>query len=73
MVIVPSCAFWPVRLAHAVRGLEVVLPHQPAHSFRRGADPLDPEFCPGFPVPFAMKGRGFEDPADVADQEPYAA
>ena len=51
-----------VRLAHAVRGLEVVLPHQPAHSFRRGADPLDPEFRPGFPVPFAMKGRGFEDP-----------
>ena len=57
-----------VRVAHAVRGLEVVLPHQPPHPFRRGADPRDPELRPGFPVPFAVKGRGFEQSADVAGQ-----
>ena len=56
-----------VRLAHTVRGLEVVLPHQPAHPLLRGADPLDPELRPGLPVPFAMKGRRFEHPANVAD------
>ena len=57
-----------VRVAHAVRGLEVVLPHQPTHPFQRGADPRDPELRPGFPVPFAVKGRGFEQSADVAGQ-----
>ena len=46
-----------VRPAHAVRGLEVVLAHQPAHPFLRSADSLDPELRPGLPVPFAMKGR----------------
>ena len=58
-----------VRPAHAVRGLEVVLPHQPAHPFLRRADPRDPEFRPGLPIPFAMKGRRFEHPANVADQD----
>ena len=57
-----------VRLAHPVRGLEVVLPHQPSHPLLRGADPRDPQLRPGFPVPFAVKRRGFEHPADVADQ-----
>ena len=40
-----------VRVAHAVRGLEVVLPHQPPHPFRRGADPRDPELRPAFRYP----------------------
>ena len=35
-----------VRPAHAVRGLEVVLAHQPAHPFLRSADSLDPELTP---------------------------
>ena len=64
----PSWAL-AVRLTAAVRGLEIVLPHQPAHPLRRGPDPRDPELRPGFPVPFAMKGRGFEHAADVADQD----
>ena len=34
---------------------ERVLPHQPSHPFLRGADPLDPQLRPRFPVPFAMK------------------
>ena len=58
-----------VRPAHAVRGLEVVLAHQPAHPFLRSADSLDPELRPGLPGPFAMKGRRFEHPANVADQD----
>ena len=58
-----------VRPAHAVRGLEVVLAHQPAHPFLRSADSLGPELRPGLPVPFAMKGRRFEHPANVADQD----
>ena len=33
----------------------------------RSADSLDPELRPGLPVPFAMKGRRFEHPANVAD------
>ncbi len=57
-----------VRVARAVRGLEVVLPHQPPHPLLRGADPRDPQLRPGFAVPLAMKRRGFEYPADVADQ-----
>ena len=56
-----------VRVAHAVRGLEVVLPHEPPHPLLRGADPRDPQLRPGFAVPFAMKRRGLKHPADVAD------
>ena len=44
-----------VCMTRAVRGLEAVLPHQPSHPFLRGADPLDPQLRPRFPVPFAMK------------------
>ena len=68
VVIVPSCAFGPCAWPRAVRGLEAVLPHQPPHPFLRGADPRDPQFRPDFSVPLAMKWRGFEHPADVADQ-----
>ena len=46
-----------VRVAHAVRGLEVVLPHQPAHPLLGRADSLG---CARFPVPFAMKRRRLE-------------
>ena len=54
VVIVPSC-LRAVCMTRAVRGLEAVLPHQPSHPFLRGADPLDPQLRPRFPVPFAMK------------------
>ena len=57
-----------VRVAPAVRGLEVVLPHEPPHPLLRGTDPRDPQLRPGFAVPFAMKRRGFKHPADVADE-----
>ncbi len=59
----------PVRVAHAVRGLKIVLPHQPSHPLLRGADPRDPQLRPGFPVPFAMKRRGLEHSTNVADQD----
>ena len=58
-----------VRVAHAVRGLEVVLPHQPAHPLLGRADSLDPKLRPGFPVPFAMKRRRLEHAANMADQD----
>ena len=59
----------PVHVAHAVWGLQIVLPHQPSHPLLRGADPRDPQLRPGFPVPFAMKRRGLEQAANVADQD----
>ena len=58
-----------VRVAHAVRGLEVVLPHQPAHPLLGRADSHDPQLRPGFPVPFAMKRRRLEHAANMADQD----
>ena len=58
-----------VRVAHAVRGLEGVLPHQPAHPLLGRADSLDPKLRPGFPVPFAMKRRRLEHAANMADQD----
>ena len=54
-VIVSIMCLRAVCMTRAVRGLEAVLPHQPSHSFLRGADPLDPQLRPRFPVPFAMK------------------
>ena len=44
-----------VCVARAGRGLEVVLPHEPSPPLLRGADPLDPQRRPSFPVPLAMK------------------
>ena len=58
-----------VRVAHARRGLEVVLAHQPPHPLLRRADAFDPQLCPGLAVPLAMKRRGFEHPADVGHQD----
>ena len=59
----------PVRVARALRGLEGVLAHQPAHPLLRGAHPLDPQLRPGFPVPLAIKRRRVEDPAKVGHQD----
>ena len=46
-----------VRVAHAVRGLEGVLPASTGAPAPGRADSLDPKLRPGFPVPFAMKRR----------------
>ena len=35
-----------MRVTRALRGLEVVLPHQPPHSLLRGAPPLNPQLRP---------------------------
>ena len=69
VVIVPLVRLRAVRVAHAVRGLEVV-PHPtdaPSSECASRRDPRDPELRPGFPVPFAVL-RGFEQSADVAGQ-----
>ena len=55
--------------AHALRGLEVVLPHQPPHPLLRGAPPLNPQLRPHFSVALAMKRRGFEHPTNVGHQD----
>ena len=58
-----------MRLAHAVRGLEVVRTHSSAHPLLRGPNPLDPQLRPGFPVALTMKRRRLKHPADVAHQD----
>ena len=58
-----------MRVAHAVRGLEVVLAHQSAYPLLRGTNPLDPQLCPDFPVPLAMKRRRLEHPANMDHQD----
>ena len=58
-----------MRLAHAVRGLEVVRTHSSAHPLLRGPNPLDPQLRPDFPVALTMKRRRLKHPADVAHQD----
>ena len=55
--------------SHLSWAREICLMREPAHPFLRSADSLDPQLRPGLPVPFAMKGRRFEHPANVADQD----
>ena len=52
-----------------LRGLEVVLPHQPPHPLLRGAPPLNPQLRPHFSVALTMKRRGFEHPTNVGHQD----
>ena len=65
----PVVRLRPVRVPRALRGLEVVLPHQPPHPLLRGAPPLNPQLHPHFSVALAMKRRGFEHPTNVGHQD----
>ena len=65
----PVVRLRPVRVTRALRGLEVVLPHQPPHPLLRGAPPLNPQLRPHFSVALAMKRRGFEHPTNVGHQD----
>ena len=69
VVMGPAVRLRPVRVTRALRGLEVVLPHQPPHPLLRGAPPLNPQLRPHFSVALAMKRRGFEHPTNVGHQD----
>ena len=65
----PVVRLRPMRVTRALRGLEVVLPHQPPHPLLRGASPLNPQLRPHVSVALAMKRRGFEHPTNVGHQD----
>jgi hypothetical protein len=51
-----------------LRGLEAVLPHEPADALLRGPDALEAEPGPDLAVTLAMERRLGEDAPDVADE-----
>ena len=55
-------------MADPLRGLQAVLPHEPADSLFRGPDALEAEPGPDFAVTLAVERRLGQDAADVAHE-----
>ena len=64
----PVVGLGAVGMANPLRGLEAVLPHQPADALLGGPDALEAEPGPDLAVALAVEGRLGQDAADVADQ-----
>jgi hypothetical protein len=64
----PVMSLRAVGMADPLRGLEAVLPHQPADALLRGPEALEAEPGPDLAVTLAMERRLGEDAADVAQE-----